>query len=106
MKPRIAQRAAVYAVAPGQTKREATELTLRMCPLFRASIPGRNAWVTKKAAKYGTAIICTASAGLVSSTNFHWPDPALLTTTSGVPRSAVMRRPTRATASASVRSTA
>jgi hypothetical protein len=33
------------AVAPGQTKRDPTELTFTMCPVFRRSIPGRKACV-------------------------------------------------------------
>lgn len=45
------------------------EVTFTTWPLPREIIPGRNARVAKKAAKYGAAIIWTASAGEVSSTN-------------------------------------
>ena len=41
VKPRTAQQAALYAVAPGTARNAAAEVMLRMCPLRRAIISGR-----------------------------------------------------------------
>src|SRR5438105_14698743 len=66
---RIAQRAAVYPVMPGTAKNAATDETLTMWPRLRRIMSGRNALVRLNAPRYGTAIICAASAGLVSRAN-------------------------------------
>src|ERR1700677_3548415 len=77
--------AAVYAGEPGYAARPAMDPMLKMSPRLRRTIPGANAWVTRKRLRRFAESIRSKSATVVDRNGDPKYFPALLTSTSAGP---------------------